>query len=366
MLLILLIFPTIVLGQKTSVVRGFVKNSQDQPLEDVSVKFNTIGTLTNQKGYFEIRIPINSLVTLEFTHVGFKKLSKNFYSEKRTVIRFSPILETENELLKEVVIKNNKKEIQGIVRLEAKKLATIPSANSGVETLLMTLPGVNNSNELSTQYNVRGGNFDENLVYVNGIEIYRTFLFRSGQQEGLSFINPTMVQNINFSAGGFQAKYGDKLSSVLDISYRKPIKFSAVTNLSFLGGSFTIEDVFIEKKLSAIIGLRYRDNSLFVNSKQIETNFKPRFVDIQGFLSYKQNKKLNLNFLGNFSLNKYDYRPLSRRTRFGSISEPLELVVYYNGQEQDKYLTAFGAVSAIYQMNDDLNLTATISLFSTQ
>ena len=151
----------------------------------------------------------------------------------------------------------------------------------------MTLPGVNNNNELSTQYNVRGGNFDENLVYVNGIEVYRPFLIRSGQQEGLSFINPNMVQNINFSAGGFQAKYGDKLSSVLDITYRKPQESATTIDLSLLGGSATFEASLLNDKLSAITGLRYRDNSLFVNSKQIETNFRPRFTDFQSFVTYK-------------------------------------------------------------------------------
>lgn len=337
------------------------------PIGGVSVKFNNSGTVTNQKGYFEIRIPINTQVTLEFVHVSFKSLIKEFYTEKRDVIRFSPILKTENELLDEVVIKSNNKGMQGMTTgLKKEKLKTIPSANSGVETLLMTLPGVSNNNELSTQYNVRGGNFDENLVYVNGIEVYRPFLIRSGQQEGLSFINSTMVQNINFSAGGFQAKYGDKLSSVLDISYREPIDFSATATMSFLGGNLTIEDVFLEKKLSAIVGLRYRNNSLFVNSKQIETHFKPRFADVQSFLTYRQNEKLSVSFLGNFSLNNYDYQPTSRRTRFGSISEPLELIVHYQGQEKDAFLTAFGAISASYETNDELNLTATVSVFNTQ
>ncbi|CAI8359443.1 MAG: Uncharacterised protein [Flavobacterium sp. SCGC AAA160-P02] len=175
-----------------------------------------------------------------------------------------------------------------------------------------------------------------------------------------------MVQNINFSAGGFQAKYGDKLSSVLDITYRKPTEFTAKIDASLLGGSITLEDVYLDKKLTAIIGLRYRDNSLFVNSKQIETNFKPRFTDIQSFFSFKQNKKLTLNFLGNFSLNNYDYQPVTRRTRFGTVSDPLELIVFYDGQEQDKYLTAFGALSADYLVNDYLKLTTTVSAFNTQ
>ena len=147
---------------------------------------------------------------------------------------------------------------------------------------------------------MRGGNFDENLVYVNDIEIYRPFLTRAGKQEGLSFINTHMVQNINFSAGGFQARYGDKLSSVLDITYRRPKDFGVTADFSLLGASATIEGQFLDKKLSAITGIRYRDNSLFVNSKQIETNFRPRFTDVQTYLTYEFSEKFTLSFLGNF------------------------------------------------------------------
>ena len=364
--LILFLYPIIVLAQKTSIIKGFIKNSQNKSIEGVSVNFGKNGTTSDIKGYYEIRVPINENINLEFSHVGYNKFSKVFYIRKRSIVRFSPILNSKNEFLKEIVITNELKNAQGITNIKAKKIKRIPGANPGIESLLMTLPGVSNNNELSTQYNVRGGNFDENLVYVNGIEIYRPFLIRSGQQEGLSFINSSMVQNINFSAGGFQAKYGDKLSSVLDITYRKPQEFSATINSSFLGGSLTFEDVFLDKKISAIIGLRYRDNSLFVNSKQIKTNFKPRFSDVQSFLSYKHSDKLTLNFLGNFSLNKYDYQPVTRRTRFGTISDPLELIVFYEGQEQDEYLTAFGALSTDYQVNDKLKLTTTISTFNTQ
>ena len=365
-LLILFLFPTIIWSQKTSIIKGFVKDSKNNSIENVSVKYKEIGTTTNADGFYQIRIPINSKITIEFSHVGFKTLTKEFFTKKRNIIRFSPVLVSENEVLEEVVIKNEIKDAQGVTTLKSKDIERIPGANSGIETLLMTLPGVSNNNELSTQYNVRGGNFDENLVYVNGIEIYRPFLVRSGQQEGLSFVNSTMVQNINFSAGGFQAKYGDKLSSVLDITYRKPTEFSATIKASLLGSSITIEDVFLDNKLSAIVGVRYRDNSLFVNSKQIETNFKPRFTDVQSFLSYTVTEKLSLNFLGNFSLNKYDYQPVTRRTRFGTVSDPLELIVFYDGQEKDTYLTAFSAFSANYQVNDNLELTTTISAFNTQ
>ena len=365
-LLILFLFPTIIWSQKTSIIKGFVKDSKNNSVENVSVKYKETGTTTNADGFYQIRIPINSKIKIEFSHVGFKTLTKEFFTKKRNIIRFSPVLISENEVLEEVVIKNEIKDAQGVTTLKSKDIERIPGANSGIETLLMTLPGVSNNNELSTQYNVRGGNFDENLVYVNGIEIYRPFLVRSGQQEGLSFVNSTMVQNINFSAGGFQAKYGDKLSSVLDITYRKPTEFSATIKASLLGSSITIEDVFLDNKLSAIVGVRYRDNSLFVNSKQIETNFKPRFTDVQSFLSYTVTEKLSLNFLGNFSLNKYDYQPVTRRTRFGTVSDPLELIVFYDGQEKDTYLTAFSAFSANYQVNDNLELTTTISAFNTQ
>ena len=363
---IFLLLPQLVWAQKTTIIKGFVKNSQNQSIENVSVQYDDFGTSTDKRGYYEIRIPIKTSITLEFSHVGYKSLTKDFYAKKRIVIRFSPILKSENEILDEVVIKNEIKEAQGITTIKAEKIKRIPGANSGIETLLMTLPGVSNNNELSTQYNVRGGNFDENLVYVNGIEIYRPFLIRSGQQEGLSFVNSSMVQNINFSAGGFQAKYGDKLSSVLDISYRKPTEFGAEIEASLLGGSITLEDVYLENRLSAIIGLRYRDNSLFVNSKQIETNFKPRFTDVQSFVSFKHSENLTFNFLGNFSLNNYDYQPVTRRTRFGTVTDPLELIVFYDGQEQDTYLTAFGALSADYQVNNDFKLTTTVSAFNTQ
>ena len=167
-------------------------------------------------------------------------------------------------------------------------------------------------------------NFDENLVYVNGIEIYRPFFNSFWSARRTQFCKYRYGTKHQFSAGGFQARYGDRLSSVLDITYRKPKESGLSVDGSLLGGSVTVEDVFMEDRLSAIVGVRYRDNSLFVNSKQIQTNFKPRFTDIQGYLSYKYDEQWTFNFLGNFSLNDYDYQPVTRRTRFGTISNPLE------------------------------------------
>ncbi|MGG6231952.1 carboxypeptidase-like regulatory domain-containing protein [Tenacibaculum sp. SDUM215027] len=365
-LILLLLFPSLVFAQKTATVKGIITNKFNTPIEGVAISYLSKGTTTDANGMYQFTIPIRKTVTVTFTHVSYKTLVKKFTSRGKKNFNFSPTLRIKSEELKEVMIKNQQKEAQGITKIRTKKVKSILGANAGVENILMTLPGVSNNNELSTQYNVRGGNFDENLVYVNGIEVYRPFLIRSGQQEGLSFTNPHMIQNINFSAGGFQAKYGDKLSSVLDITYRKPTNFGVQLDLSLLGGSFTIEDTFANNKLSAIVGVRYRDNSLFVNSKQTEVNFRPRFTDVQSFLSYQVTNKLTLNFLGNFSLNNYNYKPLTRKTRFGTLTNPLELIVFYQGQEKDRFQTLFGAFSADYQVNDNLKLTGTISSFNTQ
>lgn len=353
-------------AQTTTILRGVIKDTNNQAIEEVNIQFNTVGTTSDKNGNYSLRIPLNQSITITYSHIAHYSFTKEITATSKNLMRFSPILTPKTEALKEIVVKNNKKNAAGITKIDVLKAKNIIGPNAGVENILMTLPGVNNNNELSTQYNVRGGNFDENLVYVNGIEIYRPFLIRSGQQEGLSFINANLVKNINFSAGGFQAKYGDKLSSVLDITYRDTKERATSIDASILGGSITLEGQFLDKKLSAITGIRYRDNSLFVNSKQVETNFKPQFTDVQSFLSYKATEAFTLNFLGNFSLNNYNYTPISRRTRFGTVNAPLELTVFYEGQEKNNYLTLFGALSANYKLNDAIDLIATASTYNTQ
>ncbi|WP_373681075.1 TonB-dependent receptor [Tenacibaculum sp. M341] len=365
-LLLTLLFPLIIFGQRMSTVKGQIVDKSNKPIEGVAISFLNKGTTTDNNGNYEFKIPIRKTVAVTFTHVSYKTIVKKFTTRGQKTITFSPILSNKNEELDEIIVKDQRKEAQGITKIDTQKVETIVGPNAGVESVLMTLPGVSNNNELSTQYNVRGGNFDENLVYVNGIEVYRPFLIRSGQQEGLSFINPHMVQNIDFSAGGFQAKYGDRLSSVLDITYRKPKKFQTQIDLSLLGASATTEGVFLNNKLSAIVSARYRDNSLLVNNKQTEVNFRPNFTDVQTYLSYELNKKLTLNFLGNFSLNNYNYQPLTRQTRAGTVADPIQLTILYQGQEKDAFQTLFGAISADYEVNDNLKLTGTVSSFNTQ
>ncbi len=366
LILLFILLPAILIAQKTTTIQGKVSNELNKPIQGVSISYLNKGTVTDLNGEYKLIIPIRKTIRIIFSHISYKKITKKVTLRSNRTLNYSPTLYFLNQNLKEVEIKNNKKAAQGITIIDAADVKRLPGVNAGVENLLMTFAGVNNNNELSTQYNVRGGNFDENLVYVNGIEIYRPFLVRSGQQEGLSFINSNMIQNIHFSAGGFQAKYGDKLSSVLDITYRKPSTFKTQLDISLVGGSATIEGQTKNKKGSGIIGLRHRNNSLFVNSKQIETNYKPSFTDIQTFLTYQLNDKLSFNFLGNFSLNKYNYTPISRKTRFGTVANPIELIVFYNGQERDSYLTSFGAFKAIYILNENTTLNTTASIYNTQ
>ena len=365
-LVLLCLLPTIVVSQNTTIIKGYIKNLQNNPINNVSVSYQGTGTVSNNDGYYELSIPIRKTIQITFRHISYQTHTKKVTLRSNRVLNYSPVLTALDNTLNEVIVKNNANDAKGMTAIAVEKVKRLPGANAGVENLLMTFAGVSNNNELSTQYNVRGGNFDENLVYVNGIEVYRPFLVRSGQQEGLSFINPNMVQNIHFSAGGFQAKYGDKLSSVLDITYKKPTVFKTHVDLSLIGGSATIEGQTPNKKGSGIIGFRHRNNSLFVNSKQIETNYKPSFSDLQSYFTYQFTDKLSIAFLGNFSLNNYNYTPISRKTRFGTLLNSIELIVFYNGQEKDSYQTSFGAFQTNYKLNDALTLQATASLYNTQ
>ena len=353
------------MGQSAT-LRGIVLNELNEPLEGVNVVSENNGTTTNINGFYILKIPANTDVKIRFSHINYKYLKAPFNLKNGEELEFNPVLKSNYEQIETVVITGSKrKELEGVTTISPQIIRTIKGAQPGVENLLKTLPGVNISNELSTQYSVRGGNFDENLVYVNEIEVYRPFLVRSGQQEGLSFVNSDMVQNLDFTAGGFQAKYGDKLSSVLDITYKTPIKFGIQADLSLLGGSLTAESVSKDSKFSALLGLRYRDNSLLVESKETETNFTPKFADIQTYLTYKFSDKFHLSFLGNLAINDYDYKPRTRQTNFGTLQDPLALLVFYEGQENDKYNTYFGAFKGSYFANENLTLKLITSTFHT-
>ncbi|NNF81149.1 MAG: TonB-dependent receptor plug domain-containing protein, partial [Flavobacteriaceae bacterium] len=330
---------------QTAILQGVILDELKQPIEDVNIKSGNLGTTSNENGFYSLRIPANEELTVIFSHINHKNITATFNLKNGEIFEFNPVMSLEVEQIATVIVRGNqRKRVEGITTIDPEIVRTIKGAQPGVENLLKTLPGVSISNELSTQYSVRGGNFDENLVYVNEIEVYRPFLIRSGQQEGLSFVNTDLVRNVDFSAGGFQAKYGDKLSSVLDITYRTPIKFGVRADLNLLGGSLSAETVSKDSKFSGILGLRYRDNTLLVDARQTKTNYDPTFADAQAFLTYKFTDRFHLSFLGNASINTYEYEPQTRQTNFGTIDNPLALLVFYDGQEKDAYQTLFGAL----------------------
>ena len=364
-LFLLFWLPLIAVAQ-TGTLKGVVLDQANVPIADVNITTNDGGTTTNENGFFTLKIPANQEVTVVFTHLSHERIVATFNLKNGEEVEFHPVMDESVEQMATVVITSKKrKDVEGITTLEPETIRKIPGANAGVENLLKTLPGVSSNNELSTQYSVRGGNYDENLVYVNGIEVYRPFLIRSGQQEGLSFVNTDMVQNVDFSAGGFQAKYGDKLSSVLDITYRKPYRFGVNADLSLLGGSLSVETASKDTRFTGIVGVRYRDNSLLVDAQETEVNYDPKFADIQTYLTYKFTDKFQLSFLGNASINKYNYEPKTRQTNFGTLQNPLALLVFYEGQERDAYQTYFGALKGTYFANDNLTLNLVASAYHT-
>ncbi len=351
---------------QNATIKGIVLDEQNQPVGGTNVIQNNSGTITDLNGFYTLEIPANRDVMITFSHVSHKKVQITVNLSPNEDYELNPVLNTTVEQIGEVVISGREnKRVEGVTTISPEVIRKMVGANAGVENLLKSLPGVNSNDELSTQYAVRGGNYDENLVYVNEIEVYRPFLIRSGQQEGLSFVNSDLTSNVEFSAGGFQAKYGDKLSSVLDITYRKPVSYGASLDLSFLGASAAVEGASKDGRFSGIAGIRYRDNSLFVNAKETETNYHPKFADAQTYLTYRFSNKFELSFLGNVSINEYSYQPLTRQTNFGTLSDPVALLVFYEGREEDRYNTYFGALKSTWVVSEDYTAKLIASLYQT-
>lgn len=351
---------------QTAKVAGIVLDENNKPVEGVNVSYQTKTVNTDANGFYTMVVPANQKIILVFTHTALKSITVPIQLKPGEEFEYHVMMNDKAEQLSDVVITSSRRRVQNITSIDPETIRMNPSAADGISSVLKTLPSVNVYNELSGQYAVRGGNYDENLVYVNEIEVYRPFLIRSGQQEGLSFVNSDMTQNVDFSAGGFQAKYGDKLSSVLDITYRKPTKFVMAAEASFLGGSLMAEGISKNKKWSAITGLRYRDNSLLVNSQETSTNYRPTYMDVQTNVNFNPNEKWQFSFLGNASQNKYNYQPLTRQTNFGTIDEPIALQVFYEGQEKDKYQTLFGAFKTNFMPNENNTFKLIGSVYHTQ
>ena len=355
------------INAQTATITGVVLNEFEQPLEGVNISSGDSGSFSDSNGFYIIQFVADQQVTITFSHVGHKNLIiHDLILTTNETFEFNPVLKTDAIQIAGVTVSpNGEKRIEGVVTVAPEIIRKIPGANAGVENVLKLLPGVNSNNELSTQYSVRGGNFDENLVYVNEIEVYRPFLVRSAQQEGLSFANSDLIQSLSFSPGGFQAKYGDKLSSVLDITYKNPSAFGATLDMSFLGAAAAVETISKNKNFSTITGARYRNNSLLVNSQDTQSNFNPTFADLQSFFTYRFSNKFYLNFLGNIGINDYQNEPVQRVTSFGTLDDVRALIVSYEGQENNRFNTALGALKGNYILNDAITLKLIASIYHT-
>ena len=365
-LLILALFLSIKVFSQSAEINGVILDTNDFPIENVNIISNSSGTVSNSNGFYSINVNSNQDINIEFTHINFKKISLNFSLNDNEVFEFNPVMNESVEQIATIVLNSKSREnFSGVSNIDPEIIRKIRGAQPGIENLLKTLPGVNISNELSTQYSVRGGNFDENLVYVNDVEVYRPFLIRSGQQEGLSFVNTDLIKSINFSSGGFQSKYGDKMSSVLDIKYRKPLQNKFSSNLNLLGSRISSDLLSKNSKISNILGFRYRDNSLLVESKETKTNYRPSFIDFQNLFNYTISDKIELSLFSNVSVNNYNYAPKTRQTNFGTLEDPTALIVYYDGQEKDKYKTFFSSLTTKIKFNKNLVLKFITSTFNT-
>ncbi|PIB38858.1 TonB-dependent receptor plug domain-containing protein [Maribacter sp. 4G9] len=367
-----IIFVTILLlcligTAQTASITGIVLDEENTPLPNTEISSGTTRTFSDDTGFYLLELVSDVETTITFAHIGHQKvILENLLLNTNETYEFHPVLKSDALQVDEVTVTaNGNRDPNEILSISPEKIRKIPGANAGVENILKLLPGVTSNNELSTQYSVRGGNYDENLVYINEIEVYRPFLVRSAQQEGLSFVNSDLVQDVMFSPGGFQAKYGDKLSSVLDIKYKIPTSFNIMGDFSFLGASVAMDTRSKNKRLSSTSGFRYRNNALLLNSLQTQGSLQPTFTDFQSFVTYQVSNKFNLNFLGNLSVNNYKNEPRQRQTNFGTITDPKALTVFYEGRENNRFATALGAIKGNYYLNDNTTLKLIASLYHT-
>jgi hypothetical protein len=348
------------------VIFGKISDPDGNPVfnANIAISDHAGGTTTNKDGSYELRIPANKKVLISISFIGYEisPFEITVKSGERTEV--NKILKASSTQLESVEVKDQQIRKSTFNRLDPKSATFIPSMNSGIEDLIKTMPGVASRNELSSQYSVRGGNYDENLVFVNDIEVYRPFLIRSGLQEGQSFLNPDLVSAISFSAGGFDAKYGDKMSSVLDIRYKRPASFAGSFDMSFLGANAHVEGAFA-KKFSYLLGVRYKTYTYIFKGLDTEGDYKPRFFDIQGALNYEISKKWDLSFLGMYSKNSYTLVPETRETSFGTLNEAYKITMYFDGQEVDGYNNWLGALTLSYKPNKNLRLKLISSFYQT-
>ena len=363
LLLLIPLFP--VFGQERFfILSGKTVGPDQQPLPGVNIviKNSQKGTYSDLKGKFTIQLREHKDSILVFSMLNFQtvELLVSTIQQKEVTQIMNPL----SIRLSEVEVKEQRKKNDGSVSIDPLLARNLSGTGSGsVEQLVKTMPGVSSHNELSPQYSVRGGNYDENLLYVNGIEIYRPFLVKTGEQEGLSFLNPDLVSAIRFSSGGFESSYGDKMSSVLDIDYKVPDKTAGTAELGALGGSVHVEGRALRNNFTYLTGIRYRDNRYLLGTLDQKGHYDPACFDFQTLLGYTFSPKFSVNFLGDFATNNYSFTPETRETRFGTMSQAYMLKIYFDGGEKDQFTNRFGAVTANYQPSSYLNLKWTASSF---
>ena len=350
---------------QTFTLRGRVTDGEGNPVEFASVTCPSQGraTVTSLQGQYALRLLTADSVVVKFSMLGYRTKTRVLRRPKGTQTLQVTLTEQANTL-GEVTVAGQKIQSGQTQDISTKPLRSLPSTTgNAVEELIQSQAGVSTHSELSSQYNVRGGSFDENSVYINSVEVYRPFLVRSGQQEGLSVINPDMVERIGFSTGGFEAKYGDKMSSALNITYRRPKRFEATAAASLLGGSAYVG--FSNKKLAWANGVRYKTTKYLLGSLETKGEYKPNFLDYQTYLSYKPNKRWTIDFIGNISDNHYNFHPKDRETKFGTMESVRSFRVYFDGQEKDRFRTFFGTLGITRHLGDSTSVSLLGSSFST-
>ena len=362
--LVLLVLSLSAVAQSFS-LSGSVVDNDGNPIELATVACVSQAkvTMTNLKGKFSLQLQSADSVIVRFSMVGYKtrqRILRNPRGKQTLRVVLNPM-----ESLDELVVTERRRQTTQTEKLDIKDVRNSPSATgNSVEELVQQQAGVSSHNEMSSQYNVRGGSFDENAVYINNVEVYRPFLVRSGQQEGLSIINPDMVGSVAFSTGGFEAKYGDKMSSVLDITYRQPQKTEASASVSLLGASAYVG--IGGKRFSMSHGLRYKTNKYLLGSLDTEGEYKPDYLDYQTFISYRPDSLWSVDFIGNISDNHYTFQPSNRETSFGTLTDVKSFKVYFDGQEKDLFRTLFGALNITRRFGKNTSVSLLASAFYTK
>ena len=361
---IILIYCSIVALGQSFTLKGRVLDGNMSPIELATVSVLQQGkvTMTNLKGEFSIQLHSADSVVVSFSMVGYKT-KKRILRNPRGKQNLQIILYSDNNI-DEIQVKGQKIQTTQTQELKNSDLKNINAASgNNVEKLVQMQAGVTTHSELSSQYNVRGGAFDENSVYINNIEVYRPFLVRSGQQEGLSVMNPNMVEKIDFSTGGFESRYGDKMSSVLNITYKRPTRFEASTEASLMGGGIYVG--YGNKKLSWTNSIRYKTNRLLLGSLETNGEYRPNFLDYQTYLSYRPNERWTIDLIGSINNNHYNFKPTNRETSFGTMENVKSFRIYFDGQEKDIFRTYFGSVALTRLFSKNTTLSLQASAFST-